>query len=79
MARQYIWLRDREFNNQFSRWLYNSIINSYESIDEFSYKNGICKSNIYSWIYGDYNPGRKNLRRLSKIFYVRVDDLLQIM
>lgn len=79
MSRQYIWLRDRKIDSQFSRWLYRSIMNNYGSIDEFSYESGICKPSIYSWINGDYKPSRKNLRKLSKMFHVYVDDLLQIM
>lgn len=79
MPKQYIFLKDREINSQFSRWLYHNIITNYGSIDYFSCKSGICKANIYSWINGDCKPSRKNLRLISKAFYVLVDDLLTIM
>lgn len=79
MPRQYIWLKDRKIDSQFSRWLYRSIMNNYGSIDSFSYEIGICKSNIYSWINGYYKPGRKSLKILSKIFRVPIDYLVAII
>lgn len=79
MPRQYIWLKDREINNQFSRWLYRRIMADYGSVDVFSYESGICKSKIYSWINGYYKPGRKSLKILSKIFRVPIDYLVAIM
>lgn len=79
MSRQYIFLKDRQIDNKFSRWLYYAIMNGYGSIDKFSYESGICKTLIYAWIAGDYRPGRKSLATLSKMFRVSVDELLQIM
>lgn len=79
MSRQYVLLKDRKINDQFSRWLYRSIINNYGSIEFFSQESGICKANIYRWIDGSYKPDRKNLIIISKMFHVSVDYLLLIM
>lgn len=78
MSRQYIWLKDREINDSFSRWLYYSILNKYGSIDQFSYVSGICKSSIYAWITGIYRPNCKNLAILLKMFQISFNEIFDM-